>query len=74
MTGCNDFEIRMLSDRLSLYDLALLLAEGQTGDVRERWAVFIDNLARITDTFARARAASKDSADASSEDAALLMA
>jgi len=37
------------------FTLALLLAEGQTGDIEEHWSTFIDNLARITDAFARAR-------------------
>jgi hypothetical protein len=38
------------------YTLALLLAEGQAGDATQHWDAFLDNLARITDSFAVARA------------------
>jgi hypothetical protein len=41
------------------FTLALLLAEGQTGDVEEHWGVFVDNLSRISDAFARARSGAK---------------
>lgn len=40
---------------IDYFTLALLLAEGQTRNVEERWSDFIDNLARITDAFAQAR-------------------
>ena len=36
----------------NLYELALLLADGQSRDSEHRWANFIDNLSRICDEFA----------------------
>ena len=39
-----------------LFALSLLLAEGQVGSRTERWSMFIDQLAKITDAFASARA------------------
>ena len=41
------------------FTLALLLAEGQTGDVEGHWSAFVDNLSRISDSFARARSDAK---------------
>ena len=42
----------------NMYDLAVLLAEGQSNVEALSWAAFIDNLSRITDAFADARATS----------------
>jgi len=38
------------------FTMALLLAEAQASQADCRWEAFIDNLARITDAFAQARA------------------
>lgn len=40
----------------NMYDLAVLLAEGQSTVEDMGWEAFIDNLSRITDAFADARA------------------
>ncbi len=40
----------------NMYDMAVLLAEGQSNLDDTSWAAFIDNLSRITDAFADARA------------------
>lgn len=45
-----------LPSPIDYFTFALLLAEGQIGNVEEHWSDFIDNLARITDAFAQARA------------------
>jgi hypothetical protein len=39
----------------NMYDLAVLLAEGQSNPEDTGWEAFIDNLSRITDAFADAR-------------------
>ncbi|MEO2006831.1 MAG: hypothetical protein ABGY41_22360 [Candidatus Poribacteria bacterium] len=39
----------------NMYDLAVLLAEGQSNVEETSWEAFIDNLSRITDAFADAR-------------------
>lgn len=44
------------SMNVDFFDFALLLAEGQSGDLDENWDLFVDNLSRITDEFAHARA------------------
>ena len=40
----------------NMYDMAVLLAEGQSIVDEMSWEAFIDNLSRITDAFADARA------------------
>ncbi len=40
----------------NMYDMAVLLAEGQSIVDEMSWEAFIDNLSRITDAFAGARA------------------
>ena len=53
---------RQEQTRLDLFDAALLLAEGQAraespqGQNRPNWADFIENLSRISNDFAQARA------------------
>ena len=41
-----------LRDYPNLYELALLLADGQSRNSDSRWESFIDNLSRICDKFA----------------------
>ena len=45
-----------MHDAANMYDLAVLLAEGQANPVDTGWEAFIDNLSRITGAFADARA------------------
>lgn len=53
---------RQEQTRLDLFDAALLLAEGQAraetpqGESKPNWADFIENLSRIANDFAQARA------------------
>ena len=53
---------RQEQTRLDLFDAALLLAEGQAraetpqGEGKPNWADFIENLSRIANDFAQARA------------------
>ena len=46
----------------NMYDMAVLLAEGQSIVDEMSWEAFIDNLSRITDAFADARAQAQPTA------------
>ena len=47
--------------KTSLYELSLVLSEGQSRHKKDRWNCFINNLSRICDEFATSRKKTKHS-------------
>ena len=47
---------RQTAPKIDAFEMALLLAEGQSGNASSNWESFIDTLSRITDSFAQSRA------------------